>query len=120
MWDINYIPSVFITGDPTEVDNLVKNVPKTTLSAKFTFIGSEDVQVFNVSRMHAQAISVYTYGCIQLELYLRHPRCRQEAQQCQTKLAVESARGSIHRQPKLHQNPPHGRGPDSDAREALC
>ncbi|KAI9024339.1 coth protein-domain-containing protein [Phycomyces nitens] len=48
MWDSNYIPSIFITGIQSEMDNLVENVPKgdVVYKTKFTFIGPDDVFTF--------------------------------------------------------------------------
>ncbi|KAI9013891.1 coth protein-domain-containing protein [Phycomyces nitens] len=47
MWDDNYIPSVFMTGDAAELSNMVTNVPATMSTVKFTFIGPETVRVYN-------------------------------------------------------------------------
>ncbi|KAI8329398.1 coth protein-domain-containing protein [Chlamydoabsidia padenii] len=47
LFDSNYIPSVFITGDPTEINDLIKNVPKATQSVKFTLVDAEGVHTFN-------------------------------------------------------------------------
>ncbi|KAI8369366.1 coth protein-domain-containing protein [Radiomyces spectabilis] len=50
MWDSNYIPSIFITGDSSDMEHLVKNVSKKKYPAKFTFIGPDQVHVFeNIS-----------------------------------------------------------------------
>ncbi|KAF7727368.1 hypothetical protein EC973_007611 [Apophysomyces ossiformis] len=46
-FDDNYIPTIFMNGDAAELDNLVKNVPATTHKVKFTFIGPDEVKVFN-------------------------------------------------------------------------
>ncbi|KAL0097534.1 secreted coth spore-coat protein domain-containing protein [Phycomyces blakesleeanus] len=47
MWDDNYIPSIFMTGDAAELSDLVANVPATMSTVKFTFIGPETVRVYN-------------------------------------------------------------------------
>ncbi|CAO3596830.1 unnamed protein product [Absidia cylindrospora] len=47
LFDSNYIPSVFITGDAAELDNLVKNVPKGDVKAKFTLVEADNVHTFN-------------------------------------------------------------------------
>ncbi|KAI9480830.1 MAG: coth protein-domain-containing protein [Benjaminiella poitrasii] len=46
IYDDNYIPSVFFTGDTTAVDNLVKNVPKDKITGTLTFIGANYVHSF--------------------------------------------------------------------------
>lgn len=46
LYDENYIPSIFITGDAAEIDDLVKNVPKTKLKTTATFIGANFVNTF--------------------------------------------------------------------------
>ncbi|RCH81562.1 hypothetical protein CU098_006773, partial [Rhizopus stolonifer] len=47
IFDENYIPTVFFTGDASAVDNLVKNVPKDKVTGALTFIGSDYVNTFN-------------------------------------------------------------------------
>ncbi|KAI8341289.1 coth protein-domain-containing protein [Chlamydoabsidia padenii] len=47
LFDSNYISSVFINGDPAQIDNLVKNVPADLTSVKFTLIDAESVHTFN-------------------------------------------------------------------------
>lgn len=49
MFDSNYIPTIFMNGDPTEMNNLIKNVPANLYSTKFTFVGPEEVLVYKVS-----------------------------------------------------------------------
>ncbi|KAI8141865.1 coth protein-domain-containing protein [Fennellomyces sp. T-0311] len=46
MFDTNYIPTIFMTMNQGEMDTLVKTVPATLYSAKFTFIGPEEVLTF--------------------------------------------------------------------------
>lgn len=46
IFDENYIPTVFFTGDAQQVDNLVKNVPKDKVSGSLTLIGSNYVNSF--------------------------------------------------------------------------
>lgn len=50
IWDSNYIPSIFVTGDPEEMEDLIENVPKTTYQAKITFIGPDQVNTFEVKK----------------------------------------------------------------------
>ncbi|KAI8380231.1 coth protein-domain-containing protein [Blakeslea trispora] len=47
IFDDNYIPSVFFSGDASAVDNLVKTVPKDKVTGSLTFIGSDYVHSFN-------------------------------------------------------------------------
>ncbi|KAG0736458.1 hypothetical protein G6F57_007198 [Rhizopus arrhizus] len=50
IFDDNYIPSVFFHGDDSQVQDLVKNVPKDKVTGTLTFIGSNYVHSFeNVS-----------------------------------------------------------------------
>lgn len=50
IFDENYIPSVFFSGDAAQVDTLVKTVPKDKVTGTLTFIGSDYVHAFqNVS-----------------------------------------------------------------------
>lgn len=51
MFDTNYIPTIFMNGDPTEMNNLIKNVPADLYSTKFTFVGPEEVLVYKVSHV---------------------------------------------------------------------
>lgn len=51
MFDTNYIPTIFMNGDPTEMNNLIKNVPANLYSTKFTFVGPEEVLVYKVSNV---------------------------------------------------------------------
>ncbi|CDS09944.1 hypothetical protein LRAMOSA02621 [Lichtheimia ramosa] len=47
MFDSNYIPTIFITGNPADMENLIKTVPATLYNdTKFTFIGPEEVLVY--------------------------------------------------------------------------
>ncbi|GAN09955.1 hypothetical protein MAM1_0306c09488 [Mucor ambiguus] len=46
IFDENYIPSVFLTGDAAQVDNLVKNVPKDRLQGSLTFVGADFASSF--------------------------------------------------------------------------
>ncbi|KAI7857689.1 coth protein-domain-containing protein [Circinella umbellata] len=46
IWDDQYIPSIFITGDPLEMEDLVENVPKKKVNVKFTIIGADQVWSF--------------------------------------------------------------------------
>lgn len=48
IWDSNYIPSIFVTANEEQMNNLIENVPKDTYSAKITFIGPDDVTTFEV------------------------------------------------------------------------
>lgn len=50
MFDSNYIPTIFITGNPADMENLIKTVPATLYNdTKFTFIGPEEVLVYEAS-----------------------------------------------------------------------
>ncbi|KAI9315743.1 coth protein-domain-containing protein [Dichotomocladium elegans] len=46
MFDTNYVPSIFMTGNPDEMNTLVKTVPATRYTVKFTFIGPEEVLTY--------------------------------------------------------------------------
>ncbi|KAI7892103.1 coth protein-domain-containing protein [Mucor mucedo] len=46
IWDSNYIPSVFVTANEEEMENLILNVPKDVYSAKITVIGPDEVNTF--------------------------------------------------------------------------
>ncbi|KAL7325340.1 Invasin CotH3 [Mucor circinelloides] len=46
IFDENYIPSVFLSGDAAQVDNLVKNVPKDKIQGSLTFIGADYANSF--------------------------------------------------------------------------
>ncbi|KAI8971916.1 coth protein-domain-containing protein [Mycotypha africana] len=46
IWDDNYIPTIFVTGDQNDMNDLIENVPKTTYKTKVTFIGPDDVYKF--------------------------------------------------------------------------
>lgn len=49
IWDGNYIPSIFVTANENEMENLIENVPKTTYKAKITYIGPDEVTTFEVN-----------------------------------------------------------------------
>jgi hypothetical protein len=49
IWDSNYIPTIFVTGDSGEMNKLITDVPKSTYTAKITFVGPDDVTTFSVS-----------------------------------------------------------------------
>lgn len=49
IWDSNYVPSIFVTGEESEMEDLIENVPKTTYKAKITFIGPDSVKTIEVS-----------------------------------------------------------------------
>ncbi|CAO0793201.1 unnamed protein product [Mucor circinelloides] len=44
IWDSNYVPSIFVTGEESQMEDLIENVPKTTYKAKITFIGPDSVK----------------------------------------------------------------------------
>ncbi|RCH87506.1 hypothetical protein CU097_009705 [Rhizopus azygosporus] len=46
IWDSNYIPTIFVTGQQEQMNDLIENVPKTTYQAKITFIGPDNVTTF--------------------------------------------------------------------------
>ncbi|KAI7903665.1 coth protein-domain-containing protein [Cokeromyces recurvatus] len=46
IYDENYIPSVFFTGDSAAVDAIVKNVPKDKVTGTLTFIGADYLHTF--------------------------------------------------------------------------
>ncbi|KAI8146928.1 coth protein-domain-containing protein [Fennellomyces sp. T-0311] len=41
IWDDQYVPSIFIHGDQTEIENIIRNVPKENTMVKFTIIGPD-------------------------------------------------------------------------------
>ncbi|KAG2181758.1 hypothetical protein INT44_008573 [Umbelopsis vinacea] len=45
-FDDNYFPTIFITGDDSQVQNLVSTVPAQKIPVKYTFIGPDEVKVF--------------------------------------------------------------------------
>jgi hypothetical protein len=47
VFDDNYFPTIFITGDSAQVSTLVQTVPAQKIPVKYTFIGPEEVKVFN-------------------------------------------------------------------------
>ncbi|KAI9278521.1 hypothetical protein BDA99DRAFT_9338 [Phascolomyces articulosus] len=48
MFDTNYIPSIFMTMNPEEMQTLVSTVPATLYSSKFTFVGPDEVLTYEV------------------------------------------------------------------------
>ncbi|ORZ24092.1 coth protein-domain-containing protein [Absidia repens] len=46
IWDINYVPSVFIQGNQDDMDSLVKDLSKNIYKAKITFIDADDVHTY--------------------------------------------------------------------------
>lgn len=52
IWDSNYIPTIFVTGQQEQMNDLIENVPKTTYQAKITFIGPDNVTTFEVNQIH--------------------------------------------------------------------
>ncbi|KAI7902604.1 coth protein-domain-containing protein [Cokeromyces recurvatus] len=46
IWDSNYIPTIFVTANQKDMNNLILNVPKSTYKAKITFIGPDSVHSF--------------------------------------------------------------------------
>ncbi|KAG0768628.1 hypothetical protein G6F57_003424 [Rhizopus arrhizus] len=46
IWDSNYVPSIFVTGNPREMKELIENVKKNTYKTKITFIGPETINTF--------------------------------------------------------------------------
>ncbi|OBZ90620.1 Inner spore coat protein H [Choanephora cucurbitarum] len=50
LFDTNFIPTVFVNGDESQINNLVETVPKDKVTVELTFIGRDYVQQFrNVS-----------------------------------------------------------------------
>jgi hypothetical protein len=49
IWDINYIPSVFITLPEKDRNSLVKGLSDSIYKAKITIIDADDVHAYNVS-----------------------------------------------------------------------
>jgi spore coat protein CotH len=47
LFDTNYIPTIFVQGDPTEMQTLIKKVPKTKYFVKLTMIGKDYVRTFS-------------------------------------------------------------------------
>lgn len=47
VFDDNYFPTIFITGDDAAVENLVTTVPAAKIPVKYTFVGPDEVKVFN-------------------------------------------------------------------------
>lgn len=46
VFDDNYFPTIFITGDDAQVKNLISTVPAQKIPVKYTFIGPDEVKVF--------------------------------------------------------------------------
>ncbi|ORZ14171.1 coth protein-domain-containing protein [Absidia repens] len=46
IWDINYIPSVFVNGNPTEMKSLIKGLSKKIYKAKITIIDADSVHTY--------------------------------------------------------------------------
>jgi hypothetical protein len=46
VFDDNYFPTIFITGDDSQVKNLISTVPAQKIPVKYTFIGPDEVKVF--------------------------------------------------------------------------
>jgi hypothetical protein len=51
IWDINYIPSVFITGKKSDMDSLIKDLSKKIYKAKITIIDADTAHTFEVSAL---------------------------------------------------------------------
>jgi hypothetical protein len=47
IFDINYIPTVFVNGDQKEMDNLVHNLKKDKYPVELTLIGKDYVETYN-------------------------------------------------------------------------
>ncbi|KAI9299448.1 hypothetical protein BJ944DRAFT_245235, partial [Cunninghamella echinulata] len=47
IWDTNYIPSVFINGNPKEMKSLIQDLSNKIYSVKFTIIDANDVHTFD-------------------------------------------------------------------------
>lgn len=52
IWDSNYVPSIFVTGNPREMKELIENVKKNTYKTKITFIGPETINTFEVKNVN--------------------------------------------------------------------
>ncbi|KAI9316512.1 coth protein-domain-containing protein [Dichotomocladium elegans] len=46
IWDDRYLPTIFINGDPQQIESLVATVPKEKVNVKFTIIDADNVQSF--------------------------------------------------------------------------
>ncbi|KAI8377328.1 coth protein-domain-containing protein [Blakeslea trispora] len=46
IWDSNYIPSIFVTGDRDSMEELIVNVTDSTFKTKITYITAKDVSTF--------------------------------------------------------------------------
>lgn len=85
IWDINYIPSVFITGKKSDMDSLVKDLSKNIYKAKITMIDADTAHTFEVSAIGSRTGEMYTdwpYTLFSLVRWLPTPQAWQEAQQC--------------------------------------
>ena len=52
IWDSNYIPSIFVTGDRDSMEELIVNVTDSTFKTKITYITANDVTTFEVSFLY--------------------------------------------------------------------
>jgi hypothetical protein len=59
IWDSNYIPSIFVTANEDDMNNLIENVPKNTYTAKITYIGPDDVTTIEVKTFICLFICLY-------------------------------------------------------------
>jgi hypothetical protein len=46
LFDTNYIPSIFVHGDPEEMNQLIQQVPKQKYTTQLTFVGKDYVKSF--------------------------------------------------------------------------
>lgn len=65
IWDSNYIPSIFVTADESEMENLIENVAKNTYNAKVTFIGPD-----NVTTIEVRPYQMYLFVCKNTYLFI--------------------------------------------------
>ncbi|ORX55643.1 hypothetical protein DM01DRAFT_1366842 [Hesseltinella vesiculosa] len=47
LFDSNYIPSIFVTGDPKQLDHIIKTVPCDLANVKLSFVDAEGVHTFD-------------------------------------------------------------------------
>lgn len=47
LFDTNYIPTIFVTGNPEEMNNLVENTPKNKYKVELTFVGKDYIKTFS-------------------------------------------------------------------------